>query len=126
LPHFFKQASPSAPGQHNQRISVVAFQKQAIKTAKPSFERAEASAVLSALHFADERSLIRPECIDVDVMSTTAKATGSGQRIAFSVHAKRSVQGDDFSFNAIALTTMTRATHVQFALLFVGSFVWFL
>jgi hypothetical protein len=36
------------------------------------------------------------------------------------------VQGDDLALNAIALATVTRAAHVQFALLFVGSFVWFL
>jgi hypothetical protein len=87
------------------------------------FERGEAGAILARFHFGDERCLAGAERVDVDVMSATAKASGPGQWIAFGLNAECSVQGDDLALNAIALATVTP---IQFALLFVGSFVWFL
>jgi hypothetical protein len=85
------------------------------------FERGEAGAVLARFHFGDERCLVGTQRVNVDVMSATAKVTGPGQWIAFGLDAKCSVQGDDLALNAIALATVTRAAHVQFA-----PFRWFI
>ena len=97
------------PGQHDQCIAAVSLQEQRIKITKPFFQCGEAGAVLTRFHFGDERRLVGAERVNVDVMSTTSKSTGSRQWIAFGLDAECSVQGDDLALDAIALATMTRA-----------------
>src|SRR5262245_57807602 len=106
-----EQPRPYAPRQQNQRIGVISAQEQRIVFAKPFFERREASAILSRLHFRDRWRLIVSEEIKIDVMPSATKPTGAGQRIPFCVNADSAVRLDDLALNAIALPAMASTAH---------------
>ena len=59
----------------------------------------------------DERRLIGPKQVKVDVMAAATEAAGATERISFGMNAESLVSLDEFKLDTTALATMTGTAH---------------
>ena len=98
-------------GTHDQRVCVIAPEKQCIEFAEPAFQRGESGTILPSFYFTNERRLIGPKQIKVEVMAAAAEVAGAAERISLGMNAESLVSLDKFKLDTTALATMTGTAH---------------
>src|SRR5262249_48547310 len=108
-----EQTGPGLPGQHDERVGLVAPEEQRVVLAEPSLELDEAGPGLARLHLGDQWRLVLAEDVNVNGVTAVAEPTAAGEGVSLAVDAERAMQLHELALDPGTFLTMSSTAHLS-------------